>query len=142
MAEFVPDEHLAYFNLRYFSEWCWKDSLGHLPNAPFHEEVYDILQYKGEAGEKFRKCKRLHIEAPREHAKTTICSVVYPLWRIGRNQNIRVVVVSRTGALATSINREVRRNIEGNQWYRRVFPEVEAHSPWGDEAFQVSGAGL
>jgi len=137
MVESVPDEHLAYFNLRFFSEWCWEGVPGWLPNAAFHDEVYDILQYKGDDGRRFKECKRLHVEAPREHAKTTMCSVVYPLWRIGRDQNVRVVVVSRTGALAASINREVRRNIEGNPRYARVFPEVVADSPWGDEAFQV-----
>jgi len=137
MAEFVPDEHLAYFNLRYFSEWCWGHVPRHRPNAPFHNEIYDILQYKGEDGELFKRTHRLHVEAPRYHAKTTCFSVKYPLWRIGRDQNVRVVVISRTGKLATDINREVRRNIENNPFYRRVFPEIEAHSPWGDEAFQV-----
>ncbi|MBU2072745.1 MAG: hypothetical protein KKA68_21130 [Gammaproteobacteria bacterium] len=127
----------AYQNLRVFSELCWRGSPGHLTNASFHDELYEILMYHGGDGEKFRETRRLHVEAPREHAKTTCVSVVYPLWRIGRDRNIRVVVVSRTGALATSINREVRRNIEGNQRYREVFPEVVPSSPWGDEAFQV-----
>jgi predicted phage terminase large subunit-like protein len=63
--------------------------------------------------------------------------VKYVLWRIGRDPNLRVVVISRTGALAASINREVRRNIDNNERYRRVFPEIQADSPWGDEAFQV-----
>jgi len=133
----AEDRGLAYWDLTCFSEWVWKDSLGHLPNADFHNEVYDILQYKGETGKLFKRYKRFHVEAPREHAKTTMCSVIYPLWRIGHDQNIRVVVVSRTGALASSINREVRRNIEGNALYHEVFPEVVPDSPWGDEAFQV-----
>lgn len=130
----VPDEHLSYFNLKYFSEWCWPR---HLPNSWFHDEIYNVLMYKGEAGRKFGETRRLHIEAPREHAKTTCVSVKYVLWRIGRDPNIRVVVISRTGALAQDINREVRRNIENNPLYHRVFPEIVPDKPWGDERFQI-----
>ena len=127
----------SYYDLDFFSQWCWKDDPDHKPNADFHREIYEILQYKGELGEKFRETHRLHIEAPRYHAKTTAISVKYVLWRIGRNPNIRVVVISRTGALSQDINREVRRNIENNPRYQRVFPEIEPDSPWGDERFQV-----
>ncbi len=135
--ESISPATFAYESLDYFSQWCWKGTTGHLPNAKFHKEIYDMLQYRGEAGKQFEKTKRLHIEAPREHAKTTCVSVKYPLWRIGLDQNIRVVVISRTGALAASINREVRRNIENNPRYHQVFPEVTPDSPWGDEQFQV-----
>jgi predicted phage terminase large subunit-like protein len=135
-------EALAYGDLRFFSEWCWRGAPGHLPNAPFHGEIYDVLQYRGELGEKFRETHRLHLEAPREHAKTTAVSVKYVLWRVGRDPNLRVVVISRTGALAASINREVRRNIENNPRFRRVFPEVEPDSPWGDEQFQVKRSSI
>jgi len=135
--EDLTPETFSYDDLDFFSQWCWKDVPGHLPNAPFHKEIYDILQYRGKLGKKFRKTRRLHIEAPREHAKTTCVSVKYPLWRIGRDPNLRVVIISRTGALAASINREVRRNIENNPRYHRVFPDVKPDSPWGDEQFQV-----
>ena len=138
----VRDEEVAFWNLRAFSEYCWPE---HLPNADFHNEIYDTLMYKTEAGKRFKETRQLHVEAPRYHAKTTCVSVKYVLWRIGRNPNIRVVVISRTGALAQDINREVRRNIENNPWYAKVFlglrgrPRTEGRpdAPWGDERFQV-----
>lgn len=138
----LTPEVLAYHDLQFFSEWCWKDTPGHLPNADFHNKIYSILQYEGKAGREFERTHRLHIEAPREHAKTTCVSVKYVLWRIGRDPNIRVVVISRTGALAQDINREVRRNIENNNRYRQVFPEVKPDAPWGDEKFQVKRSAI
>jgi len=130
----VPEEDWARYNLVAFSEFCWPD---HKPNAEFHDEIYNTLMYKGDAGKEFKRTHRLHLEAPREHAKTTAVSVKYVLWRIGRDPNIRVVVISRTGSLARDINREVRQNIMNNPWYHRVFPDVVAAIPWGDERFQV-----
>ena len=130
----VPEEDWARYNLVAFSEFCWPN---HLPNADFHDEIYNTLMYKGEAGKEFRRTRRLHIEAPREHAKTTAVSVKYVLWKIGRNPNIRVVIISRTGSLATNINHEVRRNIENNELYHRVFPGIKPDTPWGGDAFQV-----
>ena len=133
----VRAEDWAYQSLEFFSRYGWQGDPDHVANAPFHREIYDILQYRGEAGRKFKETGMLHIEAPREHAKTTIMSVKYPIWRIGRDHDIRIVVVSKTSSFATNILREVRGNIEDNEYVRRVFPDLEADKPWGDEAFQV-----
>jgi len=50
----LTPETFSYDSLDFFSQWCWKDDPDHKPNAGFHDEIYDILQYKGELGKKNR----------------------------------------------------------------------------------------
>ena len=83
----VSAEDLAYSNLRFFSEYCWGDVAGQVKNGAFHNEWYGMLQGDD-------RPRRLHIQAAREHAKTTCLSVKYPLWRVGRNPDLRVMIVS------------------------------------------------
>jgi len=131
----VSAEDLAYANLRFFSEWCWEESAGHKPNGGFQDEWYRLLGGVG-------RPRRLHIQAAREHAKTTCLSVKYPLWRVGRDSALRVMIVSKSATLATTILREIRQNIEGNDRLRRVFPGmrppgVRTGVPWSDSELQV-----
>ena len=121
----LTHEDLAYASLRYFSEYCWSGTPGHLPNGVFHNEWYNLL------GDENRP-ERLHIQAPREHAKTTCISVKYPLWRVGRNPNLRVVYLTKTATLGNDIMREVRRNIEYNPKLQSVFPHLVPSKPWTD----------
>ena len=96
----VSAEDLAYSNLRFFSEYCWRDIAGQVPNGDFHDEWYNML------GVSTRPDRVLFLAA-REHAKTTCLSVKYPLWRVGRNQDLRVMVVSQSATLANTIVREI-----------------------------------
>ncbi len=126
----ISAEDLAYSNLRYFSEYCWQDIAGQVPNGAFQDEWYLIL------GDGFRP-RRLHIQAAREHAKTTCLSVKYPLWRVGRNPNLRVMIVSKSATLAQTILREIRQNVESNERLKTVFPGMKPDVPWGRDELQV-----
>lgn len=61
----VSAEDLAYSNLRFFSEYCWRDIAGQVPNGGFHDEWYEILGNEN-------RPNRLHIQAAREHAKDDV----------------------------------------------------------------------
>ena len=131
----VSAEDLAYSNLRFFSEYCWGEEAGQVANGAFHDEWYNLL------GAAVRP-RRLHIQAAREHAKTECLSVKYPLWRVGRDPNLRVMIVSKSATLATTILREIRLNIEGNKRLRHVFPGLRAPGPrsgipWSSDELQV-----
>lgn len=132
----ISAEDLAYADLRYFSEYCWGDVAGQVENGEFQNEWYRLL------GDDDRP-RRLHIQAAREHAKTTCLSVKYPLWRVGRNPNLRVMIVSKSATLAMTILREIRQNIEGNKRLTQVFPKMRPASPWSTTELQVErGAGV
>jgi len=131
----ISAEDLAYANLRYFSEYCWGGAAGHVPNGEFHNEWYELLQGDD-------RPRRLHIQAAREHAKTTCLSVKYPLWRVGRNPDLRVMIVSQSATLANTIVREIRMNIENNDRLRAVFPALrepmgKVSRPWSNSELQV-----
>jgi len=96
----------------------------------FRNEISDILG-------KPNRPKRLHIEAPRLHAKTTHVAVKYPLWRWGRDQNLRIFVISKTAMLAEAIVGEIKSNIESNERLQQVFPDLKPDTPWTNAEFRI-----
>jgi len=63
--------------------------------------------------------------APRGHAKSTCTSVNFPLWLIGNNHNIRILIASNTVTQANLFLREITSNIEMNDKYKEVFGELK-----------------
>ena len=126
----ISADDFAYMNLRFFSEHCWSDIAGQVKNGAFQNEWYELL------GRGIRPT-RLHIQAAREHAKTTCLSVKYPLWRVGRDVDLRVMIVSKSSTLAKTIIREIRQNIESNKQLQSVFPSMVPDLPWSGDEIQV-----
>ena len=58
--------------------------------------------------------KRVVMLAPRDHGKTEIVSKIYPLWRICRDRNIRIVMLTKTQELATRNSMLIRAELERN----------------------------
>ena len=150
----------AQTNLAYFSEYAFKDEENHIPNAPFHNEAYRRLQGIDDNGKIFRPPTRVLNLWPRGHAKSTCFSIKYPLWMLGRNPNLRFLIVTKTSSLADSLVLEIRSHIERNEKVRKVFPDLVAareekgvSDPWSgqrlfvkrdliDKSLSVSGIGL
>lgn len=64
---------------------------------------------------------RVLILMPRGHLKSTVASVLYVLWRIYRNPNIRIVVGTNVKDLAWSFIRELRSYLEDEDLQTRVW---------------------
>lgn len=105
-------------------------------NAPHHREWYGILEgtltsdpngdwdspvVKAPEGNYNRLITLL---APRSHSKSTCFTVNYPLWRIGLNPNIRILIVSASGGISASFLREIKGHITRNTNYHRVFDNL------------------
>src|SRR5713226_9040877 len=69
----------------------FSETLGYL-NKPFHREWLDLYQ----SGQSFV------LEAPRGHAKSTT-GQEYCLWRIVRDPNIHIIIISSTYELASGL---------------------------------------
>lgn len=73
------------------------------------------------------------ILAPRGHAKTSIMAVLYPLWLLGNNHNLRIKIVSLSDDKAKDILYEICKHIEdpGGK-YRQIFTDMEVphDEPW------------
>lgn len=105
-------------------------------NGEHHHEWYDILMNKLRTpdggdwntplvpAEKDWVNERIGVMAPRNHAKSTCFTVVYPLWKIGNNPDIRILIVSNSAMQAQSFLREIKDKITKSQMYRQVFGDL------------------
>ncbi len=86
-------------------------------NKPFHDELDDDIsqeyQSVGDALTRFFAC----ITMPRDHGKSSHLSIGLPLWKIGKNHNVRILAISRTADVAQSFLSEIITNIERNERY-------------------------
>lgn len=122
-------------DLKVFSEYCWPS---HTRNKWFHEKWYDTIQdYSVKSG---------LIIAPRNSAKSTCWGRVSPLWLLGANPDLRVVIVSRTSELAKIDLRFIKQSVESNDRVKEVFPAeeiagrfygLEPSTPWGANQLTV-----
>lgn len=84
----------------------------HLP-ARHHQLIIRHLEAL-ERGE----IQRLMILAPPGSAKSTYCSIQYPLWRLARRPNKNILCASNTEGLAEGFNRRRRNVALTPQWMR------------------------
>ena len=120
-------------DLKIFAEYCFG-----FTNTWFHDAWYDTIQN--------RDVKSGLIIAPRNSAKSTCWAKVAALWLLGTNPDLRIVIVSRTSALAKTDMRFIRLNVESNDRVQEVFPFQEVggriyglaeSSPWGEDQLTV-----
>lgn len=98
-----------------FTEFVMKDPQGrNLILKDFHKQWLN----------EFNASERVVVEASRNHGKTSIL-VAYLLWRIGRNPNIRIKLFSQNDSRAKERLAEIAANIENNEAYHLVFPDIK-----------------
>lgn len=62
------------------------------------------------------KVDRAMVFAPPRHAKTTLCTSLFPAWIIGRHPTAKLMSVVHTGAFAGKIGRYVRNHLLKPEW--------------------------
>ena len=117
-----------------FQQYVMKDEETGLPIelAPVHIEWQDLLM----------KSDRAVLWSATELGKSTSISIGRVLWEIGRNPNIRIVLISDTASTAKKLIKAIKVYIERSAEYRRVFPGVlpdkdKTTGLWKDSAFHV-----
>jgi hypothetical protein len=100
--------------------------------APMHEEWHDL----------FTRHARLVLWTHTEGGKTTMCSIGRVLWEIGRNPNIRILVLSAASGGAKKIAKAIKNYIENSVEYHLVFPGVapdksDTTGAWRDDSFII-----
>lgn len=82
----------------------------------FHKEIYTLLPIS----------KRLVLVSPRGFAKSTQCSVIYPMWLAlwGKAEDICIISASET--LAVDWLRKIKRELEQNQRIKAYFGEMRS----------------
>jgi len=136
---------LARKSMKYFSLYCWPEHATSAEgdveltgNKEFHDEWYDSIQYGVDTGLGYRQIhKRMLTLAPRNSAKTTCISKVAPIWLLGDNPELRLLIVSKTSTLSKMNTLSIKQQIESNPRVREVFPDLIPSSPWGGERLMV-----
>lgn len=92
---------------------------------PFQREWLDACQIE----------HKIHIEAFREAAKTEQVSIGNSIWRLGKDSNVRIKVVSADDDLAKKIVHAAGEHIRKNTLVREVFPNLRPSqdNPWNTE---------
>lgn len=86
-----------------------------LPMPEFHREwCYLLCRYQF-----------LCLLAPRDHAKTTVASIYYPLWRIYMDQNSTILLAASAGSVAALSLRAIKGHVESNLRLRQGFGDIK-----------------
>ena len=109
-----------------FIEGCFKDvfffAKSVLPNMlqfqvpEFHKELYHMLPRK----------TRLVVAAPRGFAKSTITSVIYPLWLCMSGLYKNIMIVSASESLAVELLRKIKTELEQNQMILKFWGDLRS----------------
>ena len=98
------------FNPEYEAGWVHKDICKRLEQ--FSQDVVD------------KKSPRLMLFMPPRHGKSTLASVSYPAWHLGRNPKHEFISCSYSGSLAMAFSRKVRHLLR-EPLYKNVFTEAK-----------------
>jgi hypothetical protein len=118
-----------------FPEFCAK-YLGH-PLGEHHLRVWDVM-----CGREPRDMhpsmtyrpgwrERVIVNMPPEHAKSSIWSIDYVVWRIHRDPNIRIVIVSETLNMAKKYLWAIKNRLTSSQ-YREMHLRYAPQGGWRD----------
>jgi predicted phage terminase large subunit-like protein len=103
--------------------WMFADVIGFKGGrskfGSVHRELAEFLT-EAQRLEDEQNRRRL-ILMPRGHLKSTVSCVLYTLWRIYRNPNIRILVGTNTKRLGRSFIRELRQYFEHDKLQRDVW---------------------
>lgn len=92
--------------------------------APFQREIFKLTEKKG--------LKMCVISAFRGSAKSTICSMSFPIWAMITGQAHYVVIASQTQKQARQILKHIRDEFESNALLKNDFGPFETESDqWG-----------
>jgi len=125
----------AEMDLKAFAKYCFKQDY---KTMPFHRKWYDTIQNQS--------VKRGLIISPRNSAKSTCWGRVGALWLLGKNPDLRIVLISRTSSMAKNNMRFLRLHIESNDRVHEVFPYekidgkvtgLKPSTPWGEDHLTV-----
>ena len=98
----------------FFSEFIMRCDTGFKLHHGLHDEVCYIAQHRDDA----------LILLPRNHLKTTLCSIYYTVWRLCQDQNLRVAILTDVLPLAKKILTAIKSHIENNPRLQWVYPEL------------------
>lgn len=101
--------------------------------APLHLKFANYIQLHPWNGGPPRSNRKL-AWAPREHFKSTICSVIFPLWLLSCvDWNYTIALISADADNTKKWLRAIKEIIKYNGFFRWAFPEIRPGDKWDEE---------
>jgi predicted phage terminase large subunit-like protein len=114
-------EEITSFAVRYLGHFMIDPKTGEFTApAEFHKEIYRILLTEQFAA----------IAAPREHAKSTVVSVIWPLYCICYKKRRFIVLISDTQPQAALQLAAIKEELETNDELRKDFGDLVGDKKW------------
>lgn len=112
-----------------FAEYVLRDeeSGERIQQLDFHVQIQHALD----------RHKRIVVMAHPESGKTNQLAVARVLWELGRNPNLRVMIVGNTQEGAKKSLQSIKKYIEKSEELHLVFPELQRGDLWQDVALTV-----
>lgn len=107
-----------YESMGLFGKICFPTALkADIP--PFHTEVYKNLQNP--------RVPRVLVAAPRGTAKSTVSSLILPLWRAAfkpQDEDLFIVIISESQTQSINFLSRIKYHLENSSTYRRLFGDM------------------
>jgi predicted phage terminase large subunit-like protein len=120
MTALSPSEFNAILrsDLGFFAQRCFSELNPQAAFAPnWHLEIIAAKLTAVREG----KIRRLIINLPPRHLKSSMASIAFPAWCLGHDPSAQILCVSYAQDLADKLARDCR-SIMTSPWYRRIFP--------------------
>lgn len=84
------------------------------------------------------KHRFLLLLAPPKHFKSTICTIIYPLYRLKEDHDMRILLVNEVLDNSKAFLREIKGNLQQNQKFRSKFGEWDLHADaWTEDRILI-----
>lgn len=87
----------------------------------FHKELYSMVT----------KEKRLVLAAPRGFAKSTVVSVIYPIWLVCTMFKKNILIISASESLAVEMLRKIKMELERNELLNAIYGSMKTEK-WAE----------
>lgn len=119
---FIQAGKITDFALKYFPHYMLDEKTGEaIPPAKFHQEIYEILLTQQFAV----------VAAPREHAKSTVVSLIFPVYCVCEKLRRFILLISDTQPQARLLLGAIKAEFEENESVRADYGDLV---PRGDGA--------
>lgn len=98
----------------------------------FHEKICEYIDKLQK-----REIKKLIILMPPQMGKSTISSINFPAYMLGRNTKEKIIIGSYNKSKATDFTKKVKRLIKTKK-YEDLFPETKIEGTDTDEFFEIN----
>ena len=105
-------------NMALFGRHCFPTAL-QKQTPPFHHEVYSSLADDA--------TKRVMIAAPRGTAKSTVTTLIYPLWRTAfkrTDEDLFIVIISESQAQSINFLSRIKYHLQHSDKFKKTFGDM------------------